>query len=62
MPTHYLDYRNRILDLRTAEREAREEKEKAKLNGDKDAEEKWRRAEETARIQAERLEDAMKTM
>ncbi|MBQ4057468.1 MAG: hypothetical protein IJD40_00890 [Lachnospiraceae bacterium] len=60
MTTHFLDYKNRIKDLREAEKGAREEKEKARILGDKDAEEIWRRAEETARRQAERLEDVLK--
>lgn len=60
MSTHFFDYKNRIIDLREAEKGAKEEKEKAKLRGDKDAEEKWRRAEETARIQAEKLEQVVK--
>ncbi len=60
MATHFLDYKNRIKDLREAEKGAREEKEKARILGDKDAEERWRRAEETARRQAERLEDVLK--
>lgn len=60
MPTRYLNYKERIIDLRNAEKCAKEEKEKAKKAGDKDAEERWERAEETARIQADRLEEALK--
>lgn len=44
MSTHFLDYKNRILDLRKVEEGAREEKEKAALNGDKEAEKSWERA------------------
>lgn len=60
MSTHFLDYKNRILDLRAAERGAREEKEKATLNGDKEAEKRWERAEDSARREADRLEQAMR--
>ena len=60
MGTHFLDYKNRILDLREAEKAAKEEKEKAILLGDKEAEKRWERAEENARREADRLEQAMK--
>lgn len=60
MSTHFLDYKNRILDLRAAEKGAREEKEKAALKGDKEAEKRWERAEENARREADRLEQAIR--
>lgn len=60
MSTHYLDYKNRIKDLREAEKGAREEKEKAQALGDKDAEERWARAEEAAKRQADGLENAIR--
>lgn len=45
MSTHYLNYKEKILDLRNAEKCAKEEKEKAKKAGDKDAEEQKRQPE-----------------
>lgn len=60
MGTHFLDYKNRILDLREAAKEAREEKEKAILMGNKEAEKRWERAEENARREADKLEQAMR--
>ena len=58
MATHFLDYENRIKDLRAAEEAAEEERKKAEAAGDKDAEERWRKAEETAKLNADRLEEA----
>lgn len=60
MSTHFLDYKGRILDLRAAEKGAREEKEKAILKGDKEAEKKWEKAEENARREADRLEQLLR--
>lgn len=60
MSTHFLDYKGRILDLRVAEKGAREEKEKAILKGDKEAEKKWEKAEENARREADRLEQLLR--
>lgn len=60
MTTHFLDYKGKILDLRAAEKGAKEEKEKAILKGDKEAEKKWGKAEETARNRADKLEQAIR--
>lgn len=60
MPTHFLDYKNRIKDLRFAEKCAKEEKLKAIQKGDKDAEQFWEKAEEKTRLEAKGLENAIK--
>lgn len=60
MGTNFLDYKNRILDLRAAEKGAREEKERAILMSDRDAEKRWERAEGNARREADRLEQTMR--
>lgn len=60
MSTYFLDYKNRILDIRAAEKGAKEEKERAILNGDKEAEERWEKVEENARREADALEQAMR--
>ena len=58
MGTNFLNYEGRIKNQRAAEEAAREERKKAEANGDKEAEERWKKVEETAKLKADRLEEA----